>query len=332
MGLAINKKYQYIEYYGITKLIVELTGLSSIQSIIAVNEDGTGFLEWSASSDYNALLSLVNGEGYLITSKDNNPNYVLYAENDANKNDSIKTISKPLQIARFSSTNPVSIRSLPTLRYIDQIIGVSNDGLNHISWTSDSEMNSLNNLQNNSCYLIKSNTLPYDLWSYLPPSPTPTTTPTVTPTVTRTPTLTPTITPTTSITPTITPTPTLTPSSTPLPDNSNFNARFDQNVYIIPINSNKADNSYLLSLSVVGQPNTNYSYNFSSESDNASLSFDNISGLLSLHPNSDNEMYVGKIFSNVNIQAKNGQAIVKCTITDPSSNYIDALAIVILDE
>jgi hypothetical protein len=330
MGLFITKKFQYIEYFGTTRLISELNSINSIDSILGINDEGTGFLYWSSESSYNSLLTITNNNGYLIVSKVDNPNYSLYIEEDINKNNGIKTISKSLQISRFLTNNQLAIKNLPSISNINQIFGFSNDGANPISWSSNSTMNSLEVLESGVSYLLDSKNIPYDFWSFLPPSPTPTVTTTSTPTPTATVTITPTITPTNTVTPTITPTLTVTPSHTPLPKDSPLSAKFDQDVYSIPVNNNKADNSYLISLSIRGKPNINYVYTFSSESDNAKLTFDNVSGNLSLQPNADNTSYIGKIFSNVSIQSKNGQAIIKCTLTDQNSNYVDALAVVVL--
>lgn len=335
MGLIINKKFQYIEYLGTTKPITSLDGIASVDSIFSINSESS-FLSWSSSSSYNSLSTITNNNGYLIVSKVNTPNYSLYNEADINKNTSNKTISQSVQIANFvsiSSTNSVPISSLPRISYIDEILGFSSDGLNAIAWSKDSTMNSLTSLQSGVSYLVKSNYIPYELWSFLPPSPTPT--PTVTPTVTKTvtPTITSTITPTVTPTITRTATPTITPSSTRMPTDYRFRTKFDQDIYRISIrNNNSSNNSYLVSVAVTGEANKYYSYLFSSESDNAILSFDNTSGVLSLNPNSTDTAYVGTIFSNLSMQSKNGQGVVKCTLTDENLNSLDALAIVILDE
>lgn len=333
MSLTINHKYQYIEYYGPTKSISQMTSLPSISSIIGINSDGIGFLSWSASSSYNSLTTLTNGQGYLIVSVSNTPNYLLYSEVDTNKNDLSKSITNNLEIARFKTTSsPKSISSIANIFFIKEIFGISDSGTSPISWSSTSSMNSLTELVDDTCYLISSNSVPYDLWSFLPASPTPTKTATQTPTPTPTLTATPTVTPSQTVTPTVTPTVTNTPSSTPLPKDTPFNISFDQQIYVIPIKENKIDNSYLISLTINGQPNTNYSYTFSSESDNATLTFDNTQGSLSLHPPTGVGPHTGKIFTNLFVQTKYGQAIVKCTVTDEESRTIDALAIVILDD
>lgn len=333
MGLIINKKFQLIEYLGTTRPISELTSTSNIDYILSINTDGSSFLSWSSSSIFNSLSTITNGSGYLIVSILNNPNYSLYSEVDSGKNTTSKRLTKALEIASFtSSANSSPISSISSISNIDQIFGFSNDGLNPLSWSKNSTMNSLTSLQNGVSYLVQSNSVPYDFWSFLPPSPTPavTSTPTLTPTVTTS--ITPTATPANTSTPAVTATPTITPSHTPMPQDAAFGAAFDQQVYNIPIRDNNSNNSYLVSVSINGQANKNYSYLFDSESDTANLIFDNKSGILSLNPNSSNTSYIGKVFSNLSIQAETGQAIVKCTLTDENLNSIDALAIVILDE
>jgi hypothetical protein len=372
MALTINKKYQYIEYLGNDIEINLLSSRNNIQAIIGVTDDGIGYLSWDTSSSLNSLLSLKSKSGYLIVSKNNNPNYVLYSENDVSIDTTIKTISQTLTIAKYRGTESKLIDNLLIADNINQIFSISEDGLNPIVWSASSTLNSLLSLENNKVYLIYSDILPYNFYSAIPVTPTPTMTPTVTvtPTITSTASPTPTLTPTVTITPTttvtltpsptstitptptntpglpptpsptvtpsltptctITPTQTVTPSYTPLPPNKSFKVFFDNPVYKISCNNNHSQSLNLLSLTIVGKENINYSYSFSSESANAVLSFDNQSGLISLEPN--NSVYTGKIFSNISVDSKNGQCIAKCVVTNNLGESLDALAVVILEE
>ena len=221
MALTINKKYQYIEYLGNDIEINQLSSKSSIQSIIGITDDGIGYLSWDTSSSLNSLLSLKSRSGYLIVSKSNSPNYVLYSETDATIDTTTKTISQTLTIAKYRGTESRLIDNLLIADNINQIFSISDDGLNPIVWTASSRLNSLLSLENNKVYLIYSEILPYNFYSTLPVTPTPTVTPTttitptVTSTVTVTPTVTSTLTPTTTSSPTPTVTPTITVSITP---------------------------------------------------------------------------------------------------------------------
>jgi hypothetical protein len=372
MALTINKKYQYIEYLGNDIEISQISNRSNIQSIIGVTDDGIGYSSWDTNSSLNSLLSLKSKSGYLIVSKNNNPNYVLYSENDVSIDTTIKTISQTLTIAKYRGTESKLIDNLLIADNINQIFSISEDGLNPTVWSASSTLNSLLSLENNKAYLIYSDTVPYNFYSVLPVTPTPTITPTatITPTITSTISPTPTLTPTSTVTPTvtvsvtpsptstitptptntpglpptpsptvtpsftptctITPTQTVTPSYTPLPPNKSFKVFFDSPLYKISCNNNYSQSLNLLSLTIVGKENINYSYSFSSESANAVLSFDNQSGLISLEPN--NSVYTGKIFSNISVDSKNGQCIAKCVVTNNLGESLDALAVVILEE
>ena len=357
MALTIQKKYQYIEYLGNDIPINQLLNISQIESIIGISDDGESFTSWSYNSSLNSLSDMINQRGYLIVSKNLNPNYPLYTEVDTDSPAS-RIIDKKLSITRYINSTNQNISSLPVKNSINQIFSFSIDGRNPTSWSFGSIFNSLNIMESGAVYLVDSKraSLPYYFWSLIPPTQTPTpsltctATPTLTPTNTLTPTVTPsltstfTATPTSTVTSTVTPsvtmtrtatssatpTPTLTPTTTPFPPAKNFSLIFDEEVYYFNNSSNNSEERNLISATIVGQPNTTYSYSFSSESDNSQLTFDNASGYLSLHPNSDNTSCIGKIFSNVAIQSKNGQAIVKCTLMDQNSNYIDALAVIIL--
>jgi hypothetical protein len=381
MALTIQKKYQYIEYLGNDIPINQLLNISEIESIIGISDDGESFTSWNYNSSLNSLSDMINQRGYLIVSKNLNPNYPLYTEAD-NASPASRIIDKKLSITKYINNTNQNISNLTVKDSINQIFSFSINGRNPTSWSFGSIFNSLNVMESGAVYLVDSKraSLPYYFWSLIPPTQTPTpsltctptqtitptvtptntltqtitpsltstatptttstTTPTTTPTVTQTPTVTPTPTVTSTVTPSVTitrtttssptPTPTLTPTTTPYPPAKNFSLIFDEEVYYFNNSSNNSEERNLISATIVGQPNTTYSYSFSSESDNSQLTFDNTSGYLSLHPNFDNTSCIGKIFSNVAIQSKNGQAIVKCTLMDQNSNYIDTLAVIIL--
>lgn len=323
MPLTITKKYQYVEYLGLSKPINQLGSRPSIRAIIGISDDGLGYVSWESESTLNSLTALTTFTGYLVISQETTPNYVLYSEADAvSTNTTTNPITQNLTIAKYKSTSPTNINNLLIKDNIKQIYGVSSDGLNPISWSNDSRLNSLTTLNNDTSYLIVAETLPFDFWSQVPPTPTPTQSPTATPT------LTPGLVP--STTPTNTPTNTPTPTSTPLPPDQNFSVVFDQPVYYIDSVSNHNQEYSLISATIIGQPNTAYSYNFTIESDNGTLVFDNGNGLLALEE--INGVLFGKIFTNVRVNSPNGQTIVRCSVTDTSVNKtVDALAVILVN-
>lgn len=331
MPLTINKKYQYIEYLGPTRPITQLAGIANISAIVGISADGLGYTTWENTSNVNSLLSLQQYAGYLIVSSSNSPNYSLYTDNDVVVGDTSKIISTQLSIVKYKSTSAKLISNLLIKDNISQIFSISEDGLNPVSWSNDSSLNSLNTLENNKVYLVVSRNTPFNFWSDLPPTPTPTSTVTPTPTITPglqpslTPTNTPTLTPTPSVTPTLTPTPT----ETPLPPDKNFSVSFDESVYRFYCFNNHTDKQHLISATIHGLPNRSYTYNFTSESDNAVLLFDNTSGILALDNVEDN--IIGKVFSNVKIQNPNGQAIIKCSVTNNENETIDALCVAFIE-
>jgi len=338
MALTIQKKHQYIEYLGNTISISQLTSISQIESIMGISDDGEGFSSWNYNSSFNSLSELVNQRGYLIVSKVSSPNYPLYTEADSTTQPG-RFIEKKLSIVKYTDINNNSyknISDLPSKDDINQIFSFNIDGSSPTSWSSSTSLNSLNTIENGAIYLIdsKRESLPYSFWSLIPPvtpTITPTTTQTVTPTNTTTPTVTPSITSTPIMTSSITPTPTITPTVTPYPPDASLSIRFDKDIYEFTTNNNNSSMDILLSISLSGQPNNLYRYILSSESDNAVLTFDNPSGVLALEPGNNN--YIGKIFSNMKTVTKNGQSIVRCTVTDISTNVsVDTLAIVLLKE
>jgi hypothetical protein len=373
MGLLINKQYQYIHYLGPTRSITSLTSLQEIDHILGISSTGDAYIYWRSQSSHNSLSSLVNGQGYLIVSKQTAPMYQLYAEADTDISQTILGTTK-LAIKKFIEPDK-EMGMIYGYDSIDEVYGFADDGVSPIVWTKYSGFNSLSIIQKDQTYLIKSNTTPYIWSSVIVPSSTPTPTPTntpsftptntitpsVTPTTTNTPSFTPTLTPTTSVTPTTTETPTntptrtetptitpsitasptftptrsSTPTPTPYPRNLTFGASFDQHSYIFS-NIKQKEGSNLISVSVSGQPNKNYRYLFSSESSNATIVFDNISGLLSLSPQvplqpDSSVIYTGQIFSNINLISKYGQGIVKCVITD-NNDSVDCLSFIILED
>lgn len=332
MPLNINKKYQYIEYLGETRPITQLSSRNNIAAIIGISNDGMGYVTWEFDSTINSLLTLRQFSGYLIVSKDNQPNYALYTEQDAvPTSQTAFNIDKTLTIARYKSTADKLIDNLLIKTNFRQIFGISEDGLNPISWSDDSSLNSLDALVNNVSYLVVAKNVPFNFWSDLPPTPTPTNTPTPTPTITPglPPSSTPTNTPTNTPTPSITATRTPTPTSTPLPPDFDFSIVFDKPVYYFDKESNHIDEQNLVSATIIGQPNIPYSYTFSSESNNSVLVFDNPTGIMALDHN--NDMSVGKIFTNVKINNTYGQSIIKCSITDQSNKTLDALCVVLVN-
>ena len=376
MGLLINKQYQYIHYLGPTRTIASLSATSEIDHILGISTTGDAYVSWKNQSSHNSLSTLVNGEGYLIVSKKQNPSYQLYAEADTDIGQTILGNTK-LAIKKFIEPDK-EMGMVYGYDSIDEVYGFADDGISPIVWTKYSGFNSLSIIKQDQVYLIKSNSTPY-IWSSIvvpssTPTPTPTntpsftptntTTPTVTPTTTTTPSFTPTTTPTTSISPTITTTPTntptrtetptitpsitssptftptrsSTPTPTPYPKHLKFGAQFDQSSYIYNDVKQK-EGLNLVSVSVSGEPNKNYSYLFSSESTNATIVFDNISGVISLMPQTitapnstiSETNYTGQIFSNINLVSKYGQGIIKCTITD-NNDSIDCLSFIILQD
>jgi hypothetical protein len=311
---------------------------------MGISDDGESFASWNYNSSFNSLSELVNQRGYLIVSKTTTPNYTLYTETDSTTQTS-RFIDKKLSIVKHTDANNVykNISDLTSKTNINQIFSFNIDGSSPISWSSNTILNSLNIIENGAVYLIdsKRESLPYYFWSLLPPTQTPTptvtpsvtctATPTITPTSTVTPTITPSITKTPNVTSSITPTPTVTPTVTPFPPDASLSIRFDKDIYELATNTNNSSMDILLSINLSGQSNKLYSYIFSSESDNYILTFDNPSGVLALEPSKNN--YTGKIFSNMKMIAKNGQSIVRCTVTDISTDIsVDTLAIVLLKE
>jgi hypothetical protein len=109
-------------------------------------------------------------------------------------------------------------------------------------------------------------------------------------------------------------------------------------------NIKQKEGSNLVSVSVSGQPNKNYGYSFSSESLNATIVFDNVSGLFSLMPQTitrpdpaisggtiSETTYNGQIFTNINLVSKYGQGIIKCSLRD-GNDIIDCLSFIILKD
>lgn len=331
MPLTINKKYQYIEYLGPTRPITQLAGIANISAIVGISADGLGYTTWENNSGVNSLLSLQQYAGYLVVSNSNTPSYTLYTDTDAVVTDNSKIINSTLSIVKYKNTATKSINDLLIKDNIRNIYSISEDGLSPTSWSNDSSLNSFSVLENNKVYLVVARNTPFNFWSDLPPTPTPTSTVTPTPTITPglqpslTPTNTPTLTPTPSVTPTLTPTPT----ESPLPPDKNFSVLFDEDVYRFSCFNNNISRQNLVSATIHGLPNTNYRYSFSSESDNAILVFDNPSGILAL--DSVDDMVFGKIFTNVQIQNPNGQAIIKCSVTDSNDDIVDALCMTIID-
>lgn len=381
MGLLINKQYQYIQYLGPTKEITAFSATPEIDHILGISTKGDGYIYWRNQSFHNSLSTLVNGEGYLIVSKKQSPSYSLYAEADTDVGQTVLG-NTTLAIKKFIEPDK-EMGMVYGYDSIDEVYGFADDGISPIVWTKYSGFNSLSIIKQNQAYLIKSNTTPY-IWSSVivpssTPTPTPTNTPsftptntltpTVTPTTTTTPSFTPTATPTTSISPTITTTPTntptrtetptttptltatptftptrsSTPTPTPYPKSLAFGASFDQSSYIFDDIKQK-EGSNLVSVSVSGEANKNYRYSFSSESLNATIVFDNVSGLFSLMPktitrpdpaNSSSTIsettYNGQIFTNINLVSKYGQGIIKCSLRD-GNDIIDCLSFIILKD
>jgi hypothetical protein len=381
MALLINKQYQYIHYLGPTIKISLLSSRSEIDHILGISSTGDAYIYWKNQSSHNSLDTLVNGAGYLIVSQNTNPSYQLYAEADTDIGQTILGTTK-LAIKKFIEPDK-EMGMVYGYDSIDEVYGFGDDGISPIVWTKYSGFNSLSIIKQNEAYLIKSNSVPYVWSSTIVPSRTPTPTPTVTPSFSPTNTVTPSITPTNTVTPSLTPsttvtttvtpsttetptitptrteTPTITPSitssptftptrsstptPTPYPKNLRFSAQFDQQSYIYD-NIKQKEGLNLVSVSISGQTNKNYRYQFSSESTNATLVFDNVSGLISLMPQTitrpdtanpgstiSETTYNGQIFSNINLVSKYGQGIIKCTITD-NNDSIDCLSFIILQD
>ena len=381
MGLLINKQYQYIQYLGPTKEINTFSATPEIDHILGISAKGDGYVYWKSQSSLNSLTTLVNGEGYLIVSKKQNPSYSLYAEADTDVGQTVLG-NTTLAIKKFIEPDK-EMGTIYGYDSIDEVYGFADDGISPVVWTKYSGFNSLSIIRKDQAYLIKSNSVPYVWSSIVVPSSTPTPTPTntpsftptntvtpsVTPTTTTTPSFTPTTTPTTSISPTVTTTPTntptrtetptvtptltysptftptrsSTPTPTPYPKNLKFKAKFDQPSYIFDDIKQK-EGSNLVSVSVSGEANKNYIYSFSSESLNATIVFDNVSGLFSLMPKTitrpdpatsggtiSETTYNGQIFTNINLVSKYGQGIIKCSLRD-GNDIIDCLSFIILKD
>jgi hypothetical protein len=346
MALTIQKKYQYIEYLGNDISINQLPNVSQIESIIGISDDGESFTSWSYNSSLNSLSEMINQRGYLIVSKNLNPNYPLYTEADT-ASPASRIIDKKLSITKYINNTNQNISNLQVKDSINQIFSFSIDGRNPVSWSFGSALNSLNVMENGSVYLIDSKraSLPYYFWSLIPPTQTPTpsltctATPTFTPTNTLTPTTTPTSTATSTVTPSVTitrtatssatPTPTATPTTTPYPPDTSYSIAFDNNIYYFKNDSNNFEESNLVSATLIGKPNTIYTYIFSSESNNSTILFDNPSGVLSL--DYVDGVSLGKIFTNIKTNNQHGQSIIKCTAYENTNNRIDTLCVVLIN-
>jgi hypothetical protein len=219
MALSITKKYSILEYLGNTININSLPNVNEISSIYAIDPvSGSAYLNWTNGVSFVTLTKLEIFKYYIIISKSNNPNYVLYSENDNISPTTFVNITQKFTITKYvGSTLPLNTFKQSN-SILSAVYGISPDGIAYISWKSDSSFNSLSNLVSNNSYLFIGSALqPYELWNN-GQTPTPTPTSTVTPTVTATPFQTPsptsTVTPTKTVTPSISPTSTITPTAT----------------------------------------------------------------------------------------------------------------------
>ena len=154
----INKKYSFLEYRGDNKSIDSLASsiLSQIDSIYGVSEDGVLLLEYNSDyPNFNALTTLETYNKYLIVSKQDKPDYILYETEDCSIDDTKSIlIDKKIFIAKYCGLANLTLATAPFLNRINRIYAVNTDGTNFVSYRKNSNVNSLTSLRPNQYYLI----------------------------------------------------------------------------------------------------------------------------------------------------------------------------------
>ena len=305
---AITKKLTIARYKSTaTKNIETLLIQSNIEQIFSISEDGLNPISWTNSSVFNSLSTLDNGTSYLIVAQTTPFDFWSNVLPTPTPTPTITPTITPT-VTTTTTTTPTSTPT-PTVTPTSTVT-VTPSVTTTVTPTP-------------------TQTVTQTTTTTVTPSTTPTTTPTPTNTPGQSPTPTPTVTP--SFTPTCSnsPTPTVTPTFTPLPSDKDFGLSFDKQIYYFTNSSNNKEESNLISATIFGQPNTTYTYSFSSESNNSTLVFDNISGILAM--DSVNGVAMGKIFSNLKSNNTTGQSIIRCTISNEQNNIINALCVVLIN-
>lgn len=164
MPKTITKKLTFLEYLGPTKQISQLQNLEDINSIIKVSENGDTYSTWSRLNDpiFNSINQLTTNDFYLIISKNSNPNFVLYQEEDAISQDN--PIEKKIQF--FSPKNDVKIKIMKNR--IVSAYDISESGDNFSSWNKNNLdiFNSFDTFHQGKVYLIisENDSIPYYIY------------------------------------------------------------------------------------------------------------------------------------------------------------------------
>lgn len=155
--IIVNKKYLFIEYKNDLVSLDDLASdiLSKIDSIYGISESGDSLLRYSPGSYFNNLTSFEKNKKYLIVSKQEQPNYVLYETTDCSE-DVIQSIviDKNISIVKYCGNNNVLLTDLSFLNKINKIYSTNTDGSSFIAYRKNSLVNSLTSLRPNKYYLV----------------------------------------------------------------------------------------------------------------------------------------------------------------------------------
>lgn len=300
MPIVINKQYQFIKYLGSSNLA--LNSLSSgianqIAIIYGISADGSSYVSWTNAS-FSTLQNLETYSTYLVISNSANPNYTLYSGSEVVDTSNSTEITTTRSMQTYRGTSSLSLSTANFKNNLVIIYGISSDGLGFVSYSPESQFNSLTSLEPDRGYEFITNGAPFTLWLAPGVSPTPTATNTPTPTATATQTNTPTVTPTRTLTPTPTNTPTLTSSPLLSPNFANYN---NQSIFKGVSNS-----------STVGTNGAKSSYGCYDMSGNVS----------EWVGQSSNVCIRGGNFSSVlNDISKYGRLSVAATVSDPATGF-----------
>ena len=165
MAKTITKKYVFLEYLGSETQIEQLQNVDQIKLIVNISDDGSYYESWVRRYNpfFNPLKVLKTNNFYLIISEQENPNYILYEEEDAPSQE--KIISNKMQF--FEASNTFDIKTMKGR--ISRAYCVNEQGDGFVSWSKNNndQFNSLLKFNQGETYLVinENNIEPYYAFS-----------------------------------------------------------------------------------------------------------------------------------------------------------------------
>lgn len=159
----VNTKYLFFTYLADSIDINNLDSsiLMEIDTIIGVSDDGDHYIKYSYGNTYNSLTILEPHKNYLLISKKNRPNYILYNQTIYNNNSSAVILEKPISMVRYAGPS-TSLYAAEWINSVGFVYGLNDNRNGFYIWSTNTQSlnyNTLTYIKNGDYYIFIKNTI-----------------------------------------------------------------------------------------------------------------------------------------------------------------------------